>query len=56
MLIFLPSKIYLMVYEDIIPLGIVGLVQFTCTVSLLIPVTVLMAGGVEAVNNHICTL
>ena len=49
----LPSTTYLMVYVVIIPLGIVGLVQFTCTELLLTLVTVLMIGGVGAVNGHI---
>ena len=52
----LPSTTYMMVYVVIIPLGTVGLVHVTRTVLLLIPVTVLMVGGVEAVNNHIRTL
>ena len=51
----LPSTTYMMVYVVIIPLGIVGLVHVTRTALLLIPVTVLMVGGVEAVNNHIHT-
>ena len=55
-LILLPSTTYMMVYVVIIPLGIIGLVHVTRTVLLLIPVTVLMVGGVEAVNNHIRTL
>ena len=41
-----------MVYEVMIPLGIVGLVQFTRTVLLLIATIVLMTGGLGAVDHH----
>ena len=41
-----------MVYNVIIPLGIVGLVQVTRTVPLLMLTTELMTGGLGAVNNH----
>lgn len=41
-----------MVYIEIIPLGVTGLLQVTSTASILIPVTVLMIGGVEAVDSY----
>ena len=41
-----------MVYEVMIPLGIVGLVQVTRTVLLLIAIIVLMTGGLGAIDNH----
>ena len=43
---------YLMVYEVIIPLGIVGLVHITLTVLLLILKTALMTGGLGTVDSH----
>ena len=52
MFILLPSIVYLMVYEDIIPLGMVGLVQFTRTELLSVSITALMTGGLGAVDDH----
>ena len=43
---------YLMVYVVIIPLGIVGLVQFTRTTLLLILTTALMTGGLGTIDSH----
>ena len=45
---------YLMVYEVIIPLGIVGLVHITRTELLLIAVTELMTGGLGTVDRSLC--
>ena len=44
----LPSETNLMVYEVIIPLGIVGLLQVTRTILTLILATTLMTGGLGA--------
>ena len=52
MLPLLLSVTYMMVYMVIIPLGIVGLVQFTCTELLLILITALMTGGLGAADDH----
>ena len=51
--LLLPAT-YLMVYDVIIPFGIVGLVQviITRTVLLLMLTTELMTGGLGAVDNH----
>ena len=51
MLPLLLSVTYLMVYEEMIPLGIVGLLQITLTVLTLILIISLIIGGLETVDQ-----